>query len=140
MTQLSNFEETGTSRVNWGIPVAVAADKVDLVLAAFLKHHLQVFDRMRTSHFREEFGGQVRFGSRPIQYLIAGERNFLKHRLLRTEHKIQGAPVCAGQRGYGRRLYRFVRVEVLLQLLAPRHGHPQCRNLTILHRLLICRW
>ena len=36
----------------------------------------------------------MRFGSRPVEDLVADEDHLLEHRFLRTEHEIQDALVC----------------------------------------------
>src|SRR5688572_3003258 len=52
-------------------PIAVPADKIDLMLTALLTHRPQVFHRMRSGHLRNKLGEQMRFGLRPIEKLTA---------------------------------------------------------------------
>src|SRR5712672_1310670 len=87
-------------------PIAVAADKVDLMPSAFLVHRLQVPERVRSGHFRDEFGQQVRFGPRPLEHFIASEHKLLEHDLLRAHQELQGVLVRLGQsrRGISYRL------------------------------------
>src|ERR1700676_4734034 len=54
--------------------LGVAADKINLMLAAFLPHRLPLLDRMRSCHFGDEFGKQMCFGTRPIEHLIRGKQ------------------------------------------------------------------
>jgi hypothetical protein len=85
-------------------PVTVAADKVDLVLAAFLPNRLEVFDGLRSGHFRYEFGPQVSFRSGPVERFTAGEHDLLKNYFLCAEREIQSLRVGFGysRRGIGR--------------------------------------
>src|SRR4029077_2931637 len=77
--------------------LAVAAQKVDLVPAAFLKHCAEIPDRVRFRHLRNEFGQQMRLGSRPIEHFIAAEHDLFEQYLLRAEHEFQRILVCVGK-------------------------------------------
>ena len=59
---------------------------------------------MRAGHLRDEFREQVHFGLRPLDELIAGKHEFLKHQLLRAEHEVGGTLIGLGDLGfsYGR--------------------------------------
>ena len=48
-------------------PIAVAANEVELMLAAFLTHRPDVLDGMRARHLRDELREQVHFGLRPLE-------------------------------------------------------------------------
>jgi hypothetical protein len=73
--------------------LAVAAEKVDLMPAAFLTHRFQAFDRMRFGHFRGEFAKQVRFGHNTVKDFLADEQHLFKHCFLRAKHEIHDALV-----------------------------------------------
>src|ERR1700744_87457 len=77
-------------------PLTVTTNKVDLMLAAFLTHRLQVLDRMRAGHFRGKFAKQVRLGSDAIEYFAAGEDHVFQHRLLCADREIHSALVRLG--------------------------------------------
>ena len=90
-------------------PLAVAAKEVDLVLAAFLAHRLEVLDRMRSGHFRDEFGEQVRFGLRPIEHFVARRNIISSSRIFCAPHMNSRACLFALvnlRGGSGRRLLR----------------------------------
>src|SRR5215218_2994517 len=59
-------------------PFGVAAEEVELMLAALLAHRLDVRYGMRTRHLRDELGEQMRFAPRSLQHLIAEEHQFLE--------------------------------------------------------------
>src|SRR5437867_1069469 len=67
-------------------PFGVAAQKVELMLAAFLAHRPDVPDGLRARHLRDELREQMRFGPRSLQHLIAEEHQFFEHHLLRAKH------------------------------------------------------
>src|SRR3954447_1196198 len=77
-------------------PFGVAADEVELMLAAFLAHRLDVLYGMCARHLRDELREQMRFGSRSLQHLIAEEHQFLEHHLLRAKHELERALVQPG--------------------------------------------
>ena len=69
----------------------VAAEEVELMLAAFLAQCPDVLDRMRARHFRDELREKLHFGSRSLQYLIAKEHEFLQHYPLCAEREFKCA-------------------------------------------------
>ena len=77
-------------------PFGVAAEEVELMLAAFLAHRLDVPYGMRARHLRDELREQLRFGPRSLQHLVAEEHQFLEHHLLRAKHELQRALVQFG--------------------------------------------
>src|ERR1051325_8056735 len=64
----------------------VAAEEIELMLAAFLAHRPDVLYGMRARHLRDELREQVRFGPRSLQHFVAEEHQFLEHHLLRAQH------------------------------------------------------
>ena len=70
-------------------PFGVAAEEVELMLAAFLAHRLDVLDGMRARHLRDELREQMHFCPRSLQHLVAEEHPFLKHHLLGAKHELQ---------------------------------------------------
>ena len=77
-------------------PFGIAAEEVELMLAAFLAHRPDVLDGMRARHLRDEFREQMHFGPRSLQHLVAEEHQFLEHHLLRAKHELQRALVQFG--------------------------------------------
>src|SRR4051794_10198130 len=98
-------------------PFGIATEKVELMLAAFLAHRLDVLDRMRARDLCEKFGEEVHFASRPLQHLLTEEHAFLEHQFLRLHHEFQSVLVQFGGfrfridgrlRGTGSNLFRQI--------------------------------
>ena len=74
-------------------PAAITTNKIDLMLATLFAQRTEVLDRMGAGNLRDEFTEQVRFGSNPVEDLVADEDRLFKHHFLHTEHEIQGTLV-----------------------------------------------
>jgi hypothetical protein len=72
-------------------PIAVATDKIKLMLAAFPVHGPDIVDGMRRGHLRDEFRAQVHFDLRPFNERSAREYQLLEHQSLGSDHERGGA-------------------------------------------------
>jgi hypothetical protein len=90
--------------------IAVAAHEIDLMLAAFLEHRLDVVDGVDTRQFGGEFSKQMGLGSRAIDPFLSREGGFFQGDPLDTTKEIHNPLVRLADQGLDHR--RLVRLSL----------------------------